>query len=172
MQEVEATSHEGTGEKNVPGEGTAVAKALMWALPVVLIDTKKASAAGEAVMGTRRSRQPRTWASQAVLVVKNPPANARDAADAGSVSRLGRSPAIRKGNPIQYSCLDNLMDKGGLWATVHGVPKSQIRLHTAHRTVVGKFREVGNWVPFTLNDKERNCRILSEGITWHRLSFF
>ena len=131
----------------------------------MLIETKKASAAGEAVMGPSRSRQPCTWTSQVVLLVKNLPPNARDATDAGSVSGLGRSPAIRKGNPIQYSYLDNLMDRGALWATVHGVPKSRIGLHTAHRTVVGKFREVGNWVPFTLNDKERNCRILSEGIT-------
>ena len=66
---------------------------------------------------------------------KNLPASARDAKDAGSVSGLGRSPAVGKGNPFQYSCLENFMDKGALWATVHGVPQSQIRLHTAHRII-------------------------------------
>ena len=137
----------------------------------MLIETEKASVAGEEAMGTHRSRQPGTWASQMVLVVKNLPASARDAKDAGSVSGLGRSPAVGKGNPFQYSCLENFMDKGALWATVHGVPQSQIRLHTAHSIVVGKLREVGNWEPFTLNDKERNCRVFSKEITWHSLSF-
>ena len=89
----------------------------------MLIETKKASVAGEEAMGTRRSRQPGTWASQVLLVVKNPPANARDAKDAGSVSGLGRYPAIGKGNPLQYSCLENFMDRGALWATVHGVAR-------------------------------------------------
>ena len=131
----------------------------------MLIETKKASVAGEEAMGTRRSRQPGTWASQVLLVVKNPPANARDAKDAGSVSGLGRYPAIGKGNPLQYSCLENFMDRGALWATVQGVLQSRIQLHTAHSTVVGKLREVGNWEPFTLNDKERNRRILSKEIT-------
>ena len=126
----------------------------------MLIETKKASVAGEEAMGTRRSRQPGTWASQVLLVVKNPPANARDAKEAGSVSGLGRYPAIGKGNPLQYSCLENFMDRGALWATVHGVLQSR-----AHSTVAGKLRKVGNWEPFTLNDKERNCRILSKEIT-------
>ena len=62
-------------------------------------------------MGTNRSRQPGTWASQVVLVAKNLPANARDAKDAGSVSGLGRPPAAGKGNPLQYSCLENFMDR-------------------------------------------------------------
>ena len=54
-------------------------------------------------------------------VVKNPPANA---GGAGSVPGLGRSPGGGNGNPFQYSCLENLMDRGVWWATVHGVAKS------------------------------------------------
>ena len=55
-------------------------------------------------------------------VVKNSPANA---GDVGSISGLGRSPGEGNGNPLQYSHLGNLMDRGAWWATVHGVTKSQ-----------------------------------------------
>ena len=48
---------------------------------------------------------------QMVLVVKNPPANAREARDIGSISRLGRSPGGGHSNPLQYSCLENPMDR-------------------------------------------------------------
>ena len=57
-------------------------------------------------------------------VVKNPPANAGDARDAGSIPGSGRSPGERNGYPTQCSCLDNSMDRGAWWATVHGVSKS------------------------------------------------
>ena len=49
--------------------------------------------------------------SQVALVVKNLPANAADARDAASIPGLGRSPGVGKGNPLQYSCLKNLMDR-------------------------------------------------------------
>ena len=54
------------------------------------------------------------------LVVKNLPANA---GDLGSISELGRSPGEGQGNPLQYSCLGNLLDRGAWWATVRGVGK-------------------------------------------------
>ena len=57
-------------------------------------------------------------------VVKNPPANAGDARDTGSIPELGRSLGVRNGNPLQYSCLKNSMDRGDWQATVHGVAKS------------------------------------------------
>ena len=53
-------------------------------------------------------------------MVKNPLANAEDS---GSVPGLGRSPGEGNGNPLQYSYLGNLMDRGARWATVHGVSK-------------------------------------------------
>ena len=56
-------------------------------------------------------------------MVKNPPANAGDARDKGSISGLGRSPGGGNGNPLQYSSLENPMDRGAWWATVHGVTK-------------------------------------------------
>ena len=43
----------------------------------------------------------------------------------GSIPRSGRSPGEGNGNPLQYSCLENPMDQGARWATVHGVAKSQ-----------------------------------------------
>ena len=66
----------------------------------------------------------RQGASQVAIVVKNPPANTGDIKDAGSVPGLGRTPGGRRGNPLQYSCLENPMDRGAWQATVHGVSKS------------------------------------------------
>ena len=54
---------------------------------------------------------------------KEPAANAGDVRDADSVPGSGRSPAGRYDNPLQYSCLENLMDRGTWQATVHGVTK-------------------------------------------------
>ena len=62
--------------------------------------------------------------SRVVLVVKNLPANARDIRDAGLIPGSGRSPGEGNGNPLQYSCLENPMDRGGWWATVHRVTES------------------------------------------------
>ena len=59
------------------------------------------------------------------LLVKNLPANTGGIRDAVSISGSGRSPGEGNGNPLQYSCLENPMDRGAWWATVHGVAKSQ-----------------------------------------------
>ena len=67
-------------------------------------------------------------ASQVVLVVKNPPADAGDVGDAGLIPGSGRSSGGECGNPLQYSCLENPMDRGAWQATVHGVAKSRTRL--------------------------------------------
>ena len=60
-----------------------------------------------------------------VAVVKNLPANAGDARDMDSISGLGRSPEVGNGNPLQYACLENSMDRGACWAIVHGVANCQ-----------------------------------------------
>ena len=61
---------------------------------------------------------------QVVLLVKNLPANAGPGGDAGSISGSGRFPGGGNGNPLQYTCLKNPMDRRAWWATVHGVAKS------------------------------------------------
>ena len=63
--------------------------------------------------------------SQVALVIKNPPANA---GDLGSIPGLGRSPGVGHGNPLQYSCLDNPMDREAWQATVRSIAKSQTQL--------------------------------------------
>ena len=62
------------------------------------------------------------------LVVKHPPANVGDVRDTDLSPGLGRSPGEGHGNPLQCSCLENPMDRGALWATVHEAAKSQMGL--------------------------------------------
>ena len=59
------------------------------------------------------------------LVVKNPPANAGDVGDAGSIPGSGRSPGGGHGNPLQYSCLENPKDTGAWWDTDNRVTKNR-----------------------------------------------
>ena len=63
--------------------------------------------------------------SQVARVVKNLPANAGDAGNAGLIPRSGRSPLGGHNNALRFSCLENPMDRGAWQATVHGAAKSQ-----------------------------------------------
>ena len=63
-------------------------------------------------------------------MVKNRPASAGDPRDMGSVPKSGSSPEEGHGNPLQYSCLENSMDRRAWRTTVHGLAKSQTRLST------------------------------------------
>ena len=70
-----------------------------------------------------------------MLLLKNPPANAGDIRDVGSIPGSERSSGGSNGNPLQHSCLENPMDRGGWWATVHRVTKSltwlkRLSMHT------------------------------------------
>ena len=67
-------------------------------------------------------------------VVKKPPDNAGDAGDRSLIPGSGRSPGGGNGNPLQYSCLENPMERGAWWATIHGVVKSLTKL-TLHFTL-------------------------------------
>ena len=58
-------------------------------------------------------------------MVKNLPATA---GDVGLIPGPGKSPGVGNGNPFQYSCLENFMERGACWATVHGVAKGWTRL--------------------------------------------
>ena len=68
----------------------------------------------------------RVGASQVALVVKNPPANAGDIRELGSIPGLGRFLGGGYGNPLQYSCLEKPMDRGAWRATVHGVAQKSV----------------------------------------------
>ena len=57
-------------------------------------------------------------------MVNNPPAHAGDIRDVGSIPGSGRPPGGVSGNPLQYSCLENSMDSGAWWTTVHRLTKS------------------------------------------------
>ena len=63
-------------------------------------------------------------------MVKSLPANAGDLGDAGSIPGSGRSPGGEHDSPLQYSCLENPMDRGAWWATVHGDEKIWMRVST------------------------------------------
>ena len=77
-------------------------------------------------------------------VVKNPPANAGDIRDVGLIPGLGRSPGWYA-NPLQYSCLQNLMNRGAWWAIVHKVAKSQTWLKplSTHTHIITKATRQG-----------------------------
>ena len=72
------------------------------------------------------------WTFQVALVVKNLPASAGDMRDAGSIPVSGRSPAGEYGNSLQYSYLENPIDRGGWWAIVHWITKSDATEATEH----------------------------------------
>ena len=76
-------------------------------------------------------------ASQVVLVLKNLPTNARDTGDIGSIPESGRPSGEGHGNPLQYSCLVNPVDRGAWWSMVHMVAKSRtlLKLLSTHSSV-------------------------------------
>ena len=61
-----------------------------------------------------------------VTMVKNSPANAGDARDVGLIPGLGKSTEGGNGNPLQYPCLENPMDKGAWWATIYGLGRKEL----------------------------------------------
>ena len=103
-------------------------------------------------------------------VVKNLPANAGEAKDADLVPVLGRSPGGGNGNPLQLSCLENPMDGGAWWATVHGVArvghnfvtKPPTRLPLSDKKII-----------IIINMCDEGCKVLKRGISpvqWSRLN--
>ena len=69
------------------------------------------------------------WGFLGGTEVKNPPANTGNAGDAGLIPGLGRFSRVGNGNPRQYSCLENSMDRGAWWATVHAIAESDTNEH-------------------------------------------
>ena len=73
-------------------------------------------------------------------MVKNPPAHAVNSRDSGSIPESGRSTGVRNGNPLQYSCLENSMEREAWWDTVPGVAESNMTEHTHTNTP-----KLGSW---------------------------
>ena len=90
-------------------------------------------------------------ASQVAVVVKNLPANAGDLRHTGSIPGSGRSPGGRHGTPLQYSHLENLMDRGAWWAMVHSVAKSWTQLKWLSTHTRGDFLTIQLSVRTKLN---------------------
>ena len=86
------------------------------------------------------------WASQLVLVVKNPPTSAGDGRDMGSIPGSGGSPGGVHGNPLQYSCLENPTDSEARWATVHGVAKRWTQPYVSTHTHILTYTDLENFV--------------------------
>ena len=80
------------------------------------------------VGGENREMLVKAWASQVVLIIKNPSANAGDKRDSGLIPGSGRSPGEGNGYPLQYSCLENPMDREAWQTTVHRVSNDQTQL--------------------------------------------
>ena len=93
-------------------------------------------------------------------MVKNLPANARDTRDVGSIPGLRRFPEGGNGNPLQYSCLENFMDRRAWWATVHGVTKNQTWLN--NRTQEG-------WSCLETSKQQQYLKKAKLGISWINL---
>ena len=114
---------------SIPGSGRSPEEGNSYSLQYSCLENPMdTSLAGYSPLGhkgwdTTEATNTTYWlASQVALVVKNPPANAAgDVRDSGSVPRLGWASWERNGNPLQYSCLENPMDRGAWQATVHGV---------------------------------------------------
>ena len=89
-------------------------------------------------------------------------ASACNVGDLGSIPGSGRSPGEGNGNPIQYSCLENPMDGGAWWATVHGVSKSRTRLSDFTFTFTFLLYSTGNYIQYPVinhngKDYKKEC---------------
>ena len=121
---------------SVSGEGLQMAASLVSMHGLFAVQAQREKGAGPEKKGGREKRKERAisssfyiGASQVALVVKNPSANVRDAGEArhvGSIPGSERSPGEANGNPLQYSCLENPMDRGTWWALIHGVRESDM----------------------------------------------
>ena len=84
------------------------------------------------------------------------------AGDPGSIPGSGRSPGEGNGTPLQDACLENLMDRGGWWAAVHGVAKSQARLSDWHNATI--YLSLHKWT--FEEEMATSSRILAWRIAW------
>ena len=89
------------------------------------------------------------WTSQVALVVKNPPANAGDTGDVGSIPGSQKSSEVGNGNPLKYICLENPMGRGAWRATVHGTTKIRTQLSNCQTMVEGCYQNINFPIPWS-----------------------
>ena len=104
------------GKSSQRRRGTAGVRGQMWGGAAQAVRRGSGGGSGDSLQRTRGEE-----GFPSGSVVKNPPANA---GDVSLILGLGRSPGEENGNPLQYPCLGNPMDRGAWWATVHGVAES------------------------------------------------
>ena len=95
------------------------------------------------------------WAPRWWQQVKNPPTSAGDTRHKVSIPGLGRSPGGGQGNPLQYSCLENPMDRGAWQAAAHGIAKNHINL----KRLSVRMALIGSWFLTHPRTKSDTCRI-------------
>ena len=100
------------------------------------------------------------WASQEALLVKNRPANAGDIKDVGSIPGSGRSTGGGHGNPLQYSWLENPVDRGGWQATVYRVTQSRTWL---------KWLSLHVHISYIILGNNKNKKLFQRQEAWHLL---
>ena len=100
--------------------------------------------------------------------VKNPPANAGDSRDMGSVPGSGRSSGGGNGNLLQYSCPGNLMDRGAWQAIVHWVAKSRTQLHDWEHTQRHRYTHTHTWPTQTYGTRVS----ISKSDTWSPVTHY
>jgi len=104
-----------------------------------------------------------------VLVVKNLLANAGDIKDVSSVPGLGRSPVKGNGNPLQYSYLENPMDRGAWWATVHGIAESDMTEVTEQARRINLYSICNLKSPLAIRSNQISRSIVSNSLRPHEL---
>ena len=102
------------------------------------------------------------------LVVKNPPANSGDLREVGSIPGSGRSPGGGNGDPLQYSCLDNPMDRGAWQATVHGFAKSWTWLSDWAHVRCGFGLSIWSVTSLTAIENTYLRRFLLQSVPWEK----
>ena len=108
-------------------------------------------------------------ASQVVLVVKNLLANAGDIKDVSSVPGLGRSPVKGNGNPLQYSYLENPMDRGAWWATVHGIAESDMTEVTEQARRINLYSICNLKSPLAIRSNQISRSVVSNSLRPHEV---
>ena len=111
-----------------------------WGRAGLRLQSREARKIGEQLLNQREGCKLLTWSELDFPGSSDGKASAYNVGGLGSISGSGRSPGEGNGSPLQFSCLENPMDGGAWWATVHGVTKSRTWLSNSTTTTVHKIK--------------------------------